>query len=148
MQPPPPSRRALVGFSGFVGQHLLSQTDFTDLYRSTNIASIASGGAEFELLVVCGLPAAKWLANKDPETDWRIVQELAALLSRCSAKQVVIISTIDVYAQPGGCTEDDDPDGQPAANKDMILRSTARRPMCLCRRMARSRARRASSSRA
>ena len=42
MQPPPPSRRALVGFSGFVGQHLLSQTDFTDLYRSTNIASIAT----------------------------------------------------------------------------------------------------------
>ena len=113
MQPPPPSRRALVGFSGFVGQHLLSQTDFTDLYRSTNIASIASGGAEFELLVVCGLPAAKWLANKDPETDWRIVQELAALLTGCAAKQVVVVSTIDVYAQPGGCDENDDPEGQP-----------------------------------
>ena len=69
MQPTPPSRRALVGFSGFVGQHLLSQTDFTDLYRSTNIASIASGGAEFELLVVCGLPAAKWLANKENAAD-------------------------------------------------------------------------------
>ena len=54
------------------GQHLLSQTDFTDLYRSTNIASIASGGAEFELLVVCGL-ACFLLAGSAGDDQRRVV---------------------------------------------------------------------------
>lgn len=114
---------ALIGFSGFVGQNLLAQTNFTSLYRSTNVTEIRE--KEFELVVcagceatcaapriltniVAGLPAAKWLANKEPEKDRAIVESLAETLATVQTATFVLVSTIDVYGNLCGTDEDYD----------------------------------------
>ena len=76
LTPPKPlknaERKAIIGYSGFVGQNLLKQTNFTHLYRSNDIEEIMD--EDFDMVVCAGLPADKWLANKDPEGDRRIVE--------------------------------------------------------------------------
>jgi len=50
--------------------------------------------------VVCAaLPAAKWLANKEPEKDKEEVEGLAAILCTLKTPRLVLISTIDVYKE-------------------------------------------------
>ena len=56
---------ALLGFSGFVGQTLLKQTQFNWKYNSKNIESIR--GETFDTIVCAAAPAQKWIANKNPE---------------------------------------------------------------------------------
>ena len=73
--------RALIGHTGFVGGNLRAQTDFTDFYNSKNIDSIA--GRSFELVVCAGAPAAKWIANREPEQDRAALQRLMGPLGRC-----------------------------------------------------------------
>lgn len=94
---------ALIGFSGFVGQNLMAQANFTHLYRSTNVDEIQ--GESFDMVVCAGLPAAKWIANKDPEADRQIVEGLATTLSSVSTAKFVLISTIDVYGNLNGTDE-------------------------------------------
>lgn len=89
---------ALVGYSGFVGGTLLRQRPFDSLYRSTNIADI--GGNTFDLLVCAGAPAEKWRANKEPEADRASIARLIDALSTVRAREVVLISTVDVYPVP------------------------------------------------
>ena len=91
-------KRALIGHTGFVGSNLLKQTHFDDLYNSKNIESIQ--GHAYDLLVIAGAPAAKWLANKEPDKDLDNIQRLCDSLKEVSAKQVLLISTIDVYPEP------------------------------------------------
>lgn len=52
-----------------------------------------------------GLPGAKYLANADPEGDWANTRKLAQALSSVRTKQLILISTVDVYAQPVGVDE-------------------------------------------
>jgi nucleoside-diphosphate-sugar epimerase len=89
---------ALVGHTGFVGGNLLRQTRFDDLYHRANIDSIR--GRRYEVLVVSGTPAAKWIANRDPEADAANVQRLMRALDAVSADRIVLISTVDVYPSP------------------------------------------------
>jgi nucleoside-diphosphate-sugar epimerase len=95
---------ALIGHSGFVGTTLLGQTSFDALYRSTDIDQIE--GQAFDLLVCAGAPAAKWKANRDPEADLANLRGLMGHLARVQAKQVVLISTVDVYPRPLNVYED------------------------------------------
>jgi len=88
--------RALVGFSGFVGQHLLEQTNFDKIYRSSNISSIR--GHEFETIVCAGVPAVKWLANENPGEDRAILEDLLSHLKTTRTGRFVLVSTIDVYS--------------------------------------------------
>lgn len=50
-------KKALIGFSGFVGSTLVKQTRFSDFYRSTNIQEIDN--KEFDTIVCAGAPAQK-----------------------------------------------------------------------------------------
>lgn len=95
--------RGLIGYSGLVGSNLLSQTDFDDLYRSTNIETLA--GRRFELLVCAGMPAEKWRANQQPEVDRASLQRLQRALAKVQAERVVLISTVDVFGSPCGVDE-------------------------------------------
>lgn len=95
---------ALIGYTGFVGGTLLRQHPFEDLYNSRNIEAIA--GHEYELLVCAGAPAAKWRANKEPAEDRATLDRLEQAMARCSARELVLISTIDVYPLPQGVDED------------------------------------------
>lgn len=91
-------RRALIGHSGFVGSTLKKQTEFSHLYRSTDIQDIR--GQEFDLVVCAGISAKKWLANKNPETDLQAIESLMGHLKEVNTKQFVLISTVDVFKNP------------------------------------------------
>ena len=95
----------LIGYSGFVGQHLVEQTNFHKIYRSSNIEDIEN--AAFDLLVCAGVPAVKWLANQDPESDLSQLKQLRNLLKSVNAKQFILVSTIDVYPDTSGLFDED-----------------------------------------
>lgn len=94
---------ALIGFSGFVGSTLLAQARFDARYRSTNIGEIE--GRTFDSVVCAAAPAQKWIANRDPETDWRNIEALIAHLQRLRCRRFVLISTVDVFRNPSGVDE-------------------------------------------
>lgn len=99
--------RALVGYSGFVGRNLAEARSFELLYNSTNIEDIR--GRVVSDLVCAGAPAAKWLANAEPEKDRATIDRLITCLDQAEARRVVLISTIDVYRDPVDVTESDAP---------------------------------------
>jgi nucleoside-diphosphate-sugar epimerase len=96
--------KALIGYTGFVGGTLLRQTPFDELYRSTNIEEIR--GRSFDLVVCAGAPAAKWLANQEPEKDWANLQTIMDSLEEVSTGCFVLISTVDVYRMPPAVYEE------------------------------------------
>lgn len=98
----------LVGWSGYVGQTLLRQRAFDLQYRSTDIREIR--GREADLLVCAGAPAAKWIADREPEADRAKLEGLAEHLDDVRAARVVLISTVDVFADSRGADEASDPD--------------------------------------
>jgi hypothetical protein len=97
-------RRVLFGATGFVGRNLLRQARFDLEISRVNARELR--GADVEELVLCGLPAEKWRANKDPMKDWQNVEIVSDLLSSVRARRVLLISTVDVYAVPFGVDED------------------------------------------
>ena len=90
--------RGLIGHTGFVGSNLARQTRFDATYNSSNIESIA--GQEFDLLVVSGVRAEKWIANANPEQDREGIDRLVGALKTVRAKQLMLISTVDVFVPP------------------------------------------------
>lgn len=94
---------ALIGHTGFVGSTLLRQASFEALYRSTNIAEIR--GKQFNLVVCAGAPAQKWIANRDPAADKANVERLIAHLDEVACTKFILISTVDVFANPEKVTE-------------------------------------------
>jgi hypothetical protein len=99
---------ALVGYTGFVGGNLHLQHRFDALFNSKNIGEI--DGREFELLVLSATQAKRWWANLHPAEDWEGIELLLASLERVKARQVVLISTIDVLPV-AGADEEFDPHG-------------------------------------
>lgn len=96
------SMKGLVG-KGFVGGNLIEQTNFDLTYDSSNIDEI--DGKEFDLLVIAA-PSAKWKANKEPEQDLEMINNLIDHLRKVKSKQVIHISTVDVYKTPVNVDED------------------------------------------
>ena len=95
---------ALIGHTGFVGGTLLRQRPFDELYNSKNVETIA--GKSFGLLAVSAMPAAKWIANRDPDGDRAVLDRLIGCLRQVAAEQVVVMSTVDVYPTPIDVDED------------------------------------------
>jgi nucleoside-diphosphate-sugar epimerase len=95
---------ALIGSTGFVGGHLQRDFEFTHKYNRSNISEIR--GLNTDLLICAGLPAEKWKANNDPESDWSNMANLAQNISSVNAKSAILISTIDVYQPTLNVTED------------------------------------------
>ena len=90
--------RGLIGHTGFVGSNLARQTRFDATYNSSNIESIA--GQEFDLLVVSGVRAEKWIANANPEQDKAGIDRLLGAIKDVKARQIVLVSTVDVFMTP------------------------------------------------
>ncbi|WP_298327833.1 pyridine nucleotide transhydrogenase [Asticcacaulis sp.] len=101
-------REALIGYTGFVGGNLLMQKPFSDLYASANIANIR--GQKFDRLVCAGVSAVKWWANENPAEDLAKIDDLISHLSYVESDAFTLISTIDVFKNPCGATEDRVPD--------------------------------------
>lgn len=89
-------RKALFGYTGFVGGWLLRNYHFHDVYNSANIQQATN--QQFDVVFFAALPAAKWYANKYPNEDWSNIQRIMTVLDTIHiTKQFILISTIDVY---------------------------------------------------
>ncbi len=97
-------QRALIGYTGFVGSNIASQTDFADCYNSRNIQEIE--GKNYDLIVSAGARAEKWRINQEPEKDLAEINSLISHLKHVKTKKFILISTIDVYKDPNGVDED------------------------------------------
>lgn len=95
--------KALIGYTGFVGSTLMKQTQFDELYRSTNINDIK--GKKFDLVVCAGAPAQKWIANADPQGDREKIDSLIACLDSIECDNFILISTVDVFKTPDNVDE-------------------------------------------
>jgi len=95
--------KILVGSTGFVGRNILEHGDFDAAYHRTDIQE--AYGKKPDLLVYAGLPAAKFLANKNPEVDHRSIEEAERNIEKIQPRRLVLISTIDVLSNPVGADE-------------------------------------------
>lgn len=97
---------AIIGHTGFVGGSLAQASHFDLRIHRANLESLR--GQTLERLVCAGLPAAKWIANREPQSDQANMQRLCDTLTTVTARQVVLISTIDVYPRTVDVDEDHD----------------------------------------
>jgi hypothetical protein len=92
------SRSALVGYTGFVGGTLHRARAFDALINSKNADDLRGG--EFDLAIHAGVPAVKWIANKEPAADRAAISSIRAVLATMKIAELILISTIDVYPDP------------------------------------------------
>lgn len=90
--------KILVGYTGFVGSNLLESNSFDYCFNSKNITE--SFDLNPDVLVYSGVRAEKFLANKEPEKDFEIILEAIENIKKINPKQIVLISTVDVYPNP------------------------------------------------
>lgn len=97
-------RRALIGHTGFVGGNLAAQGEFEAFYNSKNIAGIE--GETFDEVWCAGIASLKWWANSHPDEDRAAIDRLLGSLARVRAGRFVLLSTVDVFREPRGATEE------------------------------------------
>ena len=108
--------------------------------HSTDIA--AQYGTAPDLCVYAGVPAAMFLANADPEADLAVMAAARENLRRIAPKELVLISSIAVYADSRGKDEDSPmpTGGLPAYGRNRLQLETwvredfPRRSSCGCPR--------------
>lgn len=88
-------KKAIVGFTGFVGSNICSSTTFDEYYNSKNIEN--AFGTNPDLLVYSGVRAEMFTANSYPEKDLENIIQAIDNIKRINPKKLVLISTISVY---------------------------------------------------
>lgn len=86
---------AIFGYTGFVGNYLTKFYKCDYFYNSSNINDAKN--KNFNTIFISCIPSVKWLANKEPINDSKIIDEIKNILKTISADKVILISTIDVY---------------------------------------------------
>ena len=94
----------LVGYTGFVGSNINDQHQFTKCFNSKNINEAFDLNPD--LLVYCGIPAQKFIANANPDEDFKIILNAIENIKKINPKKLVLISTIDVYDNPVNVDEE------------------------------------------
>ena len=102
--------KILIGHSGFVGSNLADSYKFDLYFNSKNIKD--SFELNPDLLVYSGVRAEKFLANKEPEKDFEIILEAIENIKKINPKQIVLISTVDVYPTPIAVDENTEIDSE------------------------------------
>jgi sugar phosphate isomerase/epimerase len=92
---------ALFGYTGFVGSNIMKYYPIEYFYNSTNYKDAV--GKSFDTVFFCGLPATKWLINKNPEMDTQTINNISWVINTIKAKRFILISTIDVYTHVDNC---------------------------------------------
>lgn len=107
-------------FHRFCGGNLAAKHAFAAVCHSTDIA--AQFGAKPDLCVYAGVPAAMFLANADPDADLAVMAAARENLRQIAPKQLVLISSIAVYADSRGKDEQSPmtPDGLPAYGRNRL----------------------------
>lgn len=94
----------LVGYTGFVGSNIASKHKFTGLFNSKNVWEAYEGTPD--LLVYSGVKAEMFLANKNPEADFAMMETAIENIKKINPKKLVLISSIAVYYNPDNVDED------------------------------------------
>lgn len=96
----------LVGYTGFVGSNIYAcgKQYIDKVYNSKNIEEAYNTNPD--LLIYSGMRAEKFLANTDPVADMKLVYQAEENIKKINPKQLVLISTIDVFKEPNGKDED------------------------------------------
>lgn len=98
-------RSGLIGHTGLVGQNITgSGLWFGQNYNSSNIDDIR--GQEFDLLICAGARGNRRLGDQNPEEDLKNIQSLTSRLETVKVKQMILISTTEVYNYVNGINED------------------------------------------
>ena len=97
-------KKALIGYTGFVGSNLRKQYNFTHFYNSLNFREMID--KDYDFIVCAGVSSTKWIANKYPEKDKTNIKKLKDILRTIHVNHFILISTIDVYSQKNGKDED------------------------------------------
>lgn len=97
-------KKALIGYTGFVGSNIKNQSSFDDLYNSQNIADIE--GKEYDLVVSAANRSEMWRINQEGEKDLAEIKDYISHISKAKIKKMVLISTVGVYKNPNGANED------------------------------------------
>ena len=95
---------ALVGHTGFVGSNIFASGGIDVGYNSKNIKD--AFGTKPELLIYSGVRAEKFLANRSPEKDMEMMIQAEKNIELIKPEKLVLISTVDVFAEPVGVDED------------------------------------------
>lgn len=90
--------KALVGYTGFVGSNLYEAGEIDAAYNTKNIEE--AYGTEPDILIYAGVRAEKYLANSAPEKDRENIRRAEENIARINPKNLVLISTIDVFKMP------------------------------------------------
>lgn len=91
---------AVIGGTGFVGGHLLRQHSFAGSFNSRTVDDAL--GQEFDTVVCAAAPGSMFEANRFPDQDREKIDDLIEKLSRISARQFVLISSIAVLERFDG----------------------------------------------
>lgn len=89
--------KILVGDSGLVGTTLKSYINFDYTFNSKNIKELKNIKVNNAITYLSCLPATKWIVNKDIKHDIENINQIVKELSYLHHKQIILISTIDVY---------------------------------------------------
>jgi sugar phosphate isomerase/epimerase len=95
---------AIVGYTGFVGSNLLQFYKFDYFYNSKNFDNAKN--KTFDTMFFCGIPAVKWYANKNPQEDYNVIENIKSILNTIKVKKIILISTIDVYECVDKCYDE------------------------------------------
>ena len=111
----------LVGNTGFVGSNIFRNGQFDAGFDHTNIEQ--AYGLNPDLLIYAGVPAVKYLANQDREADFILIQQAFDNIQKINPKQLVLISSVDVYKDSFQKDEDAvmDKDGMEAYGLNRLL---------------------------
>lgn len=111
----------LVGNTGFVGSNIFRNGQFDAGFDHTNIEQ--AYGLNPDLLIYAGVPAVKYLANQDREADFALIQQAFDNIQKINPKQLVLISSVDVYKDSFQKDEDTvmDKDGMEAYGLNRLL---------------------------
>ncbi len=91
-------KKFLVGYTGFVGSNICNRENFDGLFNSQNIAEAFNGNPD--ILIYAGIPAQKFLANKNEQADMEIIENAISNIQKINPKKLILISTIDIYDKP------------------------------------------------
>jgi hypothetical protein len=97
-------KTALIGYTGFVGSNINAQKTFSGTFNTSNIQDI--DGATYDLVVSAANGAEMWRINQEPEKDRAAIRGFIEHLKTVKIKKLVLISSVGVYKNPVGVTED------------------------------------------
>ena len=112
-------KSCMIGHTGFIGGYLFNKLIIDIGFNSSNINEI---GRQSYDTIYCAAPSGlKWYANKHPEKDKENILSLLKSIEGVKAKRFVLISSIDVYADPKGQNESAVPDAEKAYGKNRLM---------------------------